>query len=235
MRQTAAEQAGARVLLLEVAGDGGMAAKTVRRVAIEGSAICIRLGVVQASGVRLPDLEQPVGDGIDGELVVAVRLLGLGAIRAVPRLFGLVGLGQQIDLVGGEQIELALDELREAVAAASHHLSSRYRARCAAAAASQDSSLRARSAPTRAAASADSSVSRRSTAPLRASTSPAGATAPAPKRRTGSPRPPTSYVTAGIPAPSTWSNAPDWSSSGRYGKTPTVASANARSSSAPVR
>ena len=61
-----------------------------------------------------------VGDRLEHELVVAVRLLGVVALGRVVRALGLLGLAQQLGLVLGEEVELAADELAEAVAAEDH-------------------------------------------------------------------------------------------------------------------
>ena len=74
--------------------------------------------------VRLADVEQPVGDRVDDELIVAVRLLGALGGGGVPRRLGLGRLGQQLGVVGREEVELPVDELVEAAPAAgiSHEL-----------------------------------------------------------------------------------------------------------------
>ena len=143
-------------------------------------------------------------------------------------MLGLVGLAQQLVLVLGEEVELAADEVAEAVAA--EITEARGRGRGA------RRPRRPRSAPPgRAARRRGRPRARRGSssssriAPARPSTSSGETTRPAPKARTGSARPPTSYTTAGTPAPSARSSAPLWSSSARYGKTATVASPSARS------
>ena len=117
--------------------------------------------------------------GLERVDVVAVELLGLVAAGGVPQPEALGDVGEDVGVLGHEEVELPLDHVAEP-RAAEDHASSRYSSRCCAAAASQVSSARARSAPARAAASASASSSSDDTASVSASTSPAGTTRPAP-------------------------------------------------------
>jgi hypothetical protein len=80
--------------------------------------------LVQCSGIGIANALQPLRDRLEHELVVAVRLLGLVALRGVVGGLGLLGLAEQIGLVLGEQVELATDEIAEPAAAKAQRSSS---------------------------------------------------------------------------------------------------------------
>ncbi len=119
--------------------------------------------------------------GLDDVDVVAVRLLGLVARRAIVLPLGGAAVRDQLRLVLGEDVELAGDHVGEA--AAEDHTISSYTERCVRAAASHVSSSRARRAPARASSSASGSPSSSAIAAASAATSPAGTTRPAPNRQ----------------------------------------------------
>ena len=58
-----------------------------------------------------------VGDGLEHELVVPVRLLGMLALGRVVRALGLLRLAQELGLVLDEEVELTADQVAETVAA----------------------------------------------------------------------------------------------------------------------
>src|SRR5204862_7147955 len=154
---------------------------------------------------------------------------GLVPVGAVVGAFGGEAVLDQPAVLADKEVDLPVDHVPESPA--SDHRSSSYRARCARALASHVSSARARLAPARASSSAAGSSRSSLIADAKPSRSPAATTRPAPNLRTGSAIPPTSYATAGTPAPSACNRDPLWSSSGRYGKSATVASPSARSTS----
>ena len=63
--------------LVEIGEQRRVAAVALRRLARELGRVLLRRLLVERARVRLADVEQPVGDRVDDELVVAVRLLGL--------------------------------------------------------------------------------------------------------------------------------------------------------------
>ena len=91
---------------------------------VNSAAILRGRSVVQRVRVGLADVEQPVRDRIDDELVVAVGFLRLLGGRGVPGRLGLDGLGQELGVVGREEIELPLDELVEAPVPSEPHTTS---------------------------------------------------------------------------------------------------------------
>ncbi len=70
---------------------------------------------------------EALADRIDDELVVAEQLLGLVGVGVRPRRVRGSSLVEKIRL-GGEEVELTIDELAEAPAP-EDHTSSRYRSR----------------------------------------------------------------------------------------------------------
>src|SRR5918911_306568 len=167
---------------------------------IEGRFVLLGCVVLEGRRVAVAQVGEELGRRLDEVHVVTVSLLGLRAVGAVVRALGGDAVGDQSGVLALEEVELARDDVGEALA--EDHASSRYSSRCAAAARSHVSSSRARRAPARAASSAAGSSRSSRAAAGRASTSPAATTRPAPKRRTGSPIPPTSNAIAGTPAPS---------------------------------
>ena len=85
-----------------------------RRSAPNGQRYSAAAASSSVAGVRLADVQQAVAERVEHELQVAVALLGLVAVGVVPGGFGPSAAVQQRRLVGGEQIELPLDELEEA-------------------------------------------------------------------------------------------------------------------------
>ena len=171
--------------------------------------------VVEGRGVRVAQLLEAVGDRLEHELVVAVRLLGLVALggvvrasrpprpraaaRARPRRRGRAGGGPgRRSGRGGSSQQLAVEvEVRCRRGVPGQLVA---RAQRAGARLLERGRGRARSSRI---------------APASPSTSSGETTRPAPNARTGSARPPTSYTTAGTPAPSARRSAPLWSSSAR--------------------
>ena len=90
---------------------------------MERSAVLVcRLGV-EGRRVRVPHLEEPIGERVDDELEVAVRLLGLVTPLAHPRRLRVLGFLEKRGLVLGEEVELPVDERVEAPAAKPHRIS----------------------------------------------------------------------------------------------------------------
>ena len=73
--------------------------------------------VVERGRVGVAQLGEGVGDRLEHELVVPVRLLGKLALGGVVRPLGLLRLAQELRLVLDEEVELAADQVAEAVAA----------------------------------------------------------------------------------------------------------------------
>src|SRR5262249_20763953 len=179
--------------------------------AVERGFVLLGRVVVERLRVRVADVGEDLRARFKEVDVVAVTLFGFVSVGLVVRSLGCDAVVDQAAVFAGEQVELASDNVAEA--AAEDHprpsvASSRYSSRCARAAAPQVSSARARRAPARASSRAAGSFSSSRIASASDSTSPAGTTRPAPKRRTGSAIPPTSYATPGTPAPSACSSAP---------------------------
>ena len=122
---------------------------------------------------------------------------------------------EQLRVVGGEEVELPLDELVEAAACRRNLTRAPRRAsRCSV---RGPVPVRSRAGPRSTGARLGQRLAVAQELPREPSsapsTSPGGTTRPAPKAPTISPRPPTSYTTAGTPAPIACRSAPDWSSS----------------------
>ena len=86
----------------------------LRRRAGEGGAILVRRIVLERGRVRLAEVEQPVADRVDDELVVAVELLRLVAVGPRLGLVGLLRLLEQLGFVFREEVELRSHEVVEA-------------------------------------------------------------------------------------------------------------------------
>ena len=72
--------------------------------------------VVQGGGVRIAEVGEGVGDGLEHELVVPVRLLGKLALGRVVGALSLLRLAQELGLVLDEEVELTADQVAETVA-----------------------------------------------------------------------------------------------------------------------
>ena len=88
--------------------------------AVERVLVRIPRVAVERRGVRVAQLGEGVCDRLEHELVVPVRLLGKLALGGVVRPLGLLRLAQKLGLVLDEEVELAADQLAEAVAAEDH-------------------------------------------------------------------------------------------------------------------
>lgn len=108
----------------EIREEGGVAAIPPGGGARELGRVLGRSILVERAGEGLANVEQPVGDRVDDELVVPVRLLRVPGPGRVPGLLRLGRLGEQIGVVGCEQAELPLDEVVEAASAAKSQISS---------------------------------------------------------------------------------------------------------------
>jgi len=73
--------------------------------------------VVQGGGVRIAEVCEGVGDGLQHELVVPVRLLGKLPLGRVVRVLRLLRLAQELGLVLDEEVELTADQVAETIAA----------------------------------------------------------------------------------------------------------------------
>ena len=101
------------VLGLEVGDHRRVAAEAPRGAGGERLPVRRRRVALERPRVRLAEGEQLVGDRVDDELEVAVRLLGVSRPARTQACLGLGGLGEQLRLVLGEERELSLDELGE--------------------------------------------------------------------------------------------------------------------------
>ena len=85
--------------------------------AVERLLVGLSRVVVQGGGVRVAEVGEGVGDGLEHELVVPVRLLGKLALGRVVCLLRLLRLAQELGLVLDEEVELTADQVAETVAA----------------------------------------------------------------------------------------------------------------------
>ena len=80
-------------------------------------------GSVERGGVGIPDLDQAVLQRLERELVVAERLLRVLAVGGGVVAPARIDVLEQVGVVGGQEVELPLDQLRVRLATEDHRSS----------------------------------------------------------------------------------------------------------------
>ena len=109
---------------VEIGDEGRVTPVSTCRLPRELDRILACSAVVERLRERLTDVEQPVREGVDDELVVTVGLLRRLRWGRVPCRLGRGGLGQEFRIVNREQVELPHHEIVEPSLPPKPHMSS---------------------------------------------------------------------------------------------------------------